>query len=80
MSLDLLPTRQPAQIATAIADSARRPHREITVPRWLAPIGALEELAPEPLLQRLKHLATLRQPPGHYDPAARRSYLDRIGQ
>lgn len=80
VSLDLLPTRQPAQIATAIADSARRPHREITVPRWLAPIGTIEEAAPEPLMQRLKQLATLRKPPGHYDPVARRRYLDRIGQ
>lgn len=80
VSLDLLPTRQPAQIAAAIADSARRPHREITVPRWLAPIGTLEEATPEPLLQRLKHLATLRKPPGHYDRSARQDYLDRIGQ
>jgi short-subunit dehydrogenase len=79
VSLDLLPTRQPAQIAAVIADSARRPHREVTVPRWLAPIGVVEEVIPEPLLQRLKRLATLRQPPGHYDPEARRHYLDRIG-
>lgn len=80
VALDLLPTRQPTDIAAAIADSAREPRREITVPRWLAPIGTFEEAAPEPLLQRLKHWATLRRPPGHYDESARRSYLDRIGQ
>ncbi|MGV9802787.1 SDR family NAD(P)-dependent oxidoreductase [Mycobacterium sp. NPDC003449] len=80
VSLDLLPTRQPADIAAAIADSARRPRNEVTVPRWLAPFGALEEAAPEPLLQRVKQLATLRRPPGHYDPDGRRAYLDRIGR
>lgn len=78
VSLDLLPTRQPEQIARVIADSARHPHREITVPRWLAPIGALEEVTPEPVMQLLKSLATLRRPPGHYDPEGRRAYLDRI--
>ncbi|OBK27090.1 short-chain dehydrogenase [Mycobacterium asiaticum] len=80
VSLDLLPTRQPADIAVAIADSARRPRNEITVPRWLAPFGALEEATPEPLLQRVKSLVTLRKPPGHYDPVGRRAYLDRIGR
>ena len=43
-------------------------------------MGLIEEVAPEPLLQRLKHLATLRRPPGHYDESVRRRYLDRIGQ
>ncbi|BDB40472.1 MULTISPECIES: SDR family NAD(P)-dependent oxidoreductase [Mycobacterium] len=80
VSLDLLPTRQPADIAAAIADSARRPRNEVTVPRWLAPFGLIEEVTPEPLLQRVKHLATLRRPPGHYDPVGRRAYLDRIGR
>ncbi|MGX9671363.1 SDR family NAD(P)-dependent oxidoreductase [Mycobacterium sp. HM-7] len=80
VSLDLLPTRQPADIAIAIADSARRPRNEVTVPRWLAPFGAIEEATPELLLRRVKHLATLRRPPGHYDPVRRRAYLDRIGR
>lgn len=80
VSLDLMPTRQPEQIATVIADSAGHPWREITVPRWLAPVGAIEELTPEPLMQRLKHLATLRRPPGDFDTDGRRGYLDRIGQ
>lgn len=80
VSLDLLPTRQPAQVAKVIADSAGHSWREVTVPRWLAPAGAIEELTPEPLMQRLKHLATLRRPPGDFDADGRRDYLDRIGQ
>jgi NAD(P)-dependent dehydrogenase (short-subunit alcohol dehydrogenase family) len=80
VSLDLLPTRRPEQIAAVIADSADHRWREVTVPRWLAPVGAIEELAPEPLLQRLKHLATLRRPPGHFDADRRKNYLARIGQ
>lgn len=80
VSLDLLPTRRPEQIAEVIAASAGNPWREVTVPRWLAPVGAIEELMPEPLMQRLKHLATLRRPPGAFDADGRRDYLDRIGQ
>lgn len=80
VSLELLPTREPEDIAKAIADSAARPRREITVPRWLAPMGTIEEATPEPVLQALKRIATFRRPPGDYDPDARRRYLDRIGQ
>lgn len=80
VALDLLPTRQPADIAAAIADSARRPRCEITVPRWLAPMGTIEEVTPEPVLQMLKRIAMRRRPPGDYDGDARRGYLDRIGQ
>ncbi|MBB2990630.1 short-subunit dehydrogenase [Mycolicibacterium iranicum] len=80
VALDLLPTRQPEDIAEAIAASASRPRSEITVPRWLAPMGTIEEAVPEPVLRRLKHLATLRRPPGHFDREARKDYLDRIGR
>lgn len=80
VALELLPTREPADIAVAIADSAKRPRREITVPRWLAPMGTIEEATPEPMLQALKRIATFRRPPGDYDGDARRKYLDRIGQ
>lgn len=80
VTLDLLPTMRPEQIGTVIADSARRPGREITVPRWLLPFGVVEEMTPEPLMQRIKRLATGNQPPGHYDAARRRDYLDRIGE
>jgi NAD(P)-dependent dehydrogenase (short-subunit alcohol dehydrogenase family) len=80
VSLDLLPTRHPVDIAKVIVDSARRPDREITVPRWLSPIGLIEELTPEPLMQRIKRIATQHEPPGHFDEDRRRDYLDRIGR
>lgn len=80
VTLDLLPTRQPEQIGAVIANSARQPGREVTVPRWLAPFGLVEEATPEPLLQRIKRLATRNEPPGHFDEARRRDYLNRIGQ
>ncbi len=79
VTLELLPTRQPEQIGTVIADSATRPGREVTVPRWLSPFGLLEEATPEPLMQRIKRLATRNEPPGHFDEDRRRAYLDRIG-
>lgn len=79
VNLSLLPTRQPEQIAAAIADSARRPGREVTVPRWLAPFGLIEDVTPEPLMQKMKRLATRNEPPGHFDEGKRRTYLDRIG-
>jgi NADP-dependent 3-hydroxy acid dehydrogenase YdfG len=79
VTLDLLPTRQPEQIGTVIADSARRPGHEVTVPRWLSPFGLLEEVTPESLMQRIKRLATRNEPPGHFDEERRRDYLDRIG-
>ena len=78
VTLDLLPTRQPEQIAAVIADSAVKPRDEITVPRWLAPIGAIEEMTPEPLLRWLKQVATRYEPPGHYDEERRRAYLERL--
>ncbi|MEB3069185.1 SDR family NAD(P)-dependent oxidoreductase [[Mycobacterium] vasticus] len=78
VTLDLLPTRQPKEIGTVIAESARRPGREVTVPKWLSPFGLLEEVTPEPLMQRIKRLATRNEPPGHFDADLRREYLDRL--
>ena len=79
VDLRLLPTRQPEQVASVIVDSARRPEREVTVPRWLAAIGTVEEITPEPWMQVLKRIATRNEPPGHFDEDQRRAYLDRIG-
>jgi short-subunit dehydrogenase len=78
VSLDLQPTLQPEQVGRAIADTARRPGREVTLPRWLAPMGTLEEAAPEPLLQAAKRVVTRNRPPGDFDGTRRRAYLDRI--
>lgn len=78
VSLDLQPVLEPKQVARAIADSARHPVREVTVPRWLAPFGTLEQAAPEPILETAKRLFTRNRPPGHFDAGGRREYLDRI--
>lgn len=78
VSLDLQPVLEPRDVARAIADSARHPGREITVPRWLAPFGTIEQAAPEPILETAKRLFTRNRPPGDFDSVGRRSYLDRI--
>lgn len=80
VSLDLQPVLEPADVARAIADSARHPSREVTVPRWLAPFGTLEQAAPEPILETAKRLFTRNRPPGDFDESRRRDYLDRIGR
>ena len=78
VSLDLQPVLRPADVAKAIADTARHPGREITVPRWLAPIGTLEQAAHEPILETAKRLFTRNRPPGDFDALGRKDYLDRI--
>ena len=78
VSLDLQPTLEPEQVDRIIADTARQPVGEVTIPRWLAPIGALEEAAPERLLQAMKRIVTRYRPPRAYDDTQRRAYLDRI--
>jgi hypothetical protein len=44
----------------------------------LAPFGRIEDVTPEPLMQKMKRLATRNEPPGHFDEGKRRTYLDRI--
>lgn len=78
ISLDLQPVLDPGDVARAIADSARHPGREITVPRWLAPFGTLEQATPEPILETAKRLFTRNRPPGDFDEVGRRSYTERI--
>lgn len=78
VSLDLQPVLEPEEVARAIADSARHPAREVTVPRWLAPFGTLEQAAPEPILETAKRLFTRNRPPGDFDAGGRREYIDRI--
>lgn len=78
VSLDLQPVLEPEDVARAIADSARHPGREVTVPRWLAPFGTLEQAAPEPMLETAKRLFTRNRPPGDFDEIGRRAYTDRI--
>ncbi|WP_067852680.1 SDR family oxidoreductase [Nocardia shimofusensis] len=75
--LRLQPTLEPEQVAAAIVDSARHERGEVTVPRWLAPVGLAEELLPAPLLWRLKRFVGGAEY-GGYDQARRRAYLDRV--
>ncbi|WP_280423210.1 SDR family oxidoreductase [Nocardia carnea] len=77
--LRLQPTLTPQQVATVIADSAGHGRGEVTVPRWLAPIGLVEELIPAPVLWWLKRFVGGTEY-GGYDPAQRKDYLDRIQQ
>ncbi|WP_149261050.1 SDR family oxidoreductase [Actinomadura sp. K4S16] len=79
VSLDLQPTLKPEDVAEAIVASARHGRREVTVPRWLAPMGAVEQALPEPALETLKRVVTRHRPPGDFDPDERRAYLDRTG-
>lgn len=80
VSLDLQPVLTPEDVAKTIADSARQSSREITVPRWLAPIGTLEQATPEPILEAAKRLFTRNRPPGDFDEEDRRGYTDRVSR
>ncbi|MGW0182804.1 SDR family oxidoreductase [Nocardia sp. NPDC003345] len=77
--LRLQPTLTPQQVATAIADSAGHGRGEVTVPRWLAPMGLVEELIPAPVLWSLKRFVGGAEY-GAYDPMQRKEYLDRLRQ
>ncbi|MEU5880048.1 SDR family oxidoreductase [Spirillospora sp. NPDC047279] len=79
VSLDLQPSLGPEDIAAAIVASVRHGRREVTVPRWLAPIGTVEQALPEPALETLKRVVTRHRAPGDYDPDQRKAYLDRTG-
>ncbi|TDC81047.1 SDR family oxidoreductase [Actinomadura sp. 7K507] len=79
VSLDLQPTLVPEDVAAAIVRSARHGRREVTVPRWLAPVGTLEQAFPEPAVESLKRVVTRHRPPGDYDADQRKAYLDRAG-
>jgi short-subunit dehydrogenase len=74
--LRLQPTLDPAHVATAIADSASHGRGEVTVPRWLAPIGVLEEVVPSRVMWRLKRFVGGADY-GVYDAGRREDYLER---
>ncbi|AEF42908.1 SDR family oxidoreductase [Hoyosella subflava] len=75
--LRLQPILTPEQVAAAVADSAHHNRGEVTVPRWLAPLGLVEELTPTPILWWLKRFVGGAEY-GGYDPVQRKDYLDRI--
>lgn len=72
-----VPTLDPEQIATAIVESARHGRREITVPRWLAPTGTVEQLLPERLLGPAKRMLGGERLLKRVDAEQRRAYTER---
>lgn len=55
-----IPTSEPDDVAAAIVATARRSRAETQVPRWLPPMGVLEQVVPEGLLDRIKTTAVAR--------------------
>ncbi|WP_238421904.1 SDR family NAD(P)-dependent oxidoreductase [Gordonia sp. 'Campus'] len=74
--LRLQPTLQPEQVAAAIVASATHTRGEVTVPRYLAPMGIFEEVIPSSIMWRLKRFVGGAEY-GAFDPAQRRAYLER---
>ncbi|MFC8045409.1 SDR family NAD(P)-dependent oxidoreductase [Nocardia sp. NPDC057353] len=77
VNLALQPTLQPGEVGEAIADTVRHRRAEVTIPRWLAPMGTVEQGVPEAALRAVKRRFVGRDP-GQYDAKRRRAYLDRI--
>lgn len=74
-----VPRSSPAEVAAEIIDSCRHGKAEITVPRWLAAIGAVEELLPEKAGTILKKLAGAQSRLLHDTPQAR-AYQERVSR
>ncbi len=51
-----VPTSSPDAVAKVIVGSCGRPRRQVTVPSWLAPVGAVEQLLPESLGEGIKRV------------------------
>jgi NAD(P)-dependent dehydrogenase (short-subunit alcohol dehydrogenase family) len=49
-----VPTSSPSDVATAIVDSCRHRRGEVTVPSWVAPVGFVEQVLPEPIGEFVK--------------------------
>lgn len=77
VNLKLQPTLHPAEVGEAIADTVRHRRAEVTIPRWLAPMGTVEQGIPETALRAVKRQFVGREP-GRYDQQRRRAYLNRI--
>ncbi len=71
------PTLEPADIAAVIVASARHGRREIPVPRWLGPTGAIEEILPESVFSGLKRLGGGDRLLTNVDADERRAYAAR---
>ncbi|MGV9408387.1 SDR family oxidoreductase [Nocardia sp. NPDC003693] len=77
VNLSLQPTLEPDQVGRAIVDTVRHRRAEVTVPRWLAPIGAIEQGVPETALNAIKR-RFVGPDPGRFEADSRRAYLDRL--
>lgn len=75
----MVPTLGPDDIAREIVASCRHTRREVALPRWAAPVGALEALMPEAIGHWIKRTlgAERRLSP---DNAAARAYQDRTAR
>lgn len=52
-----LPASEPADIAQEIVESCRHGKPELTIPKWLAPVGVIEQALPERLGEFIKRTA-----------------------
>lgn len=55
-----VPTSEADDVAAAVLATARNARAETQVPRWLPPMGVVEQAVPEVLLDRLKRAAVAR--------------------
>lgn len=74
-----VPKSRPEDVAAEIIESCHHGKPEITVPRWLATIGAVEELLPEKVGTFLKKLAGAQNRLLHDTPQSR-AYQDRVSR
>ncbi len=56
-----VPQASPEAIAKAVLESCRHGRPEVTVPRWLAPVGAIEQVVPERAGEFVKRLVGARE-------------------
>lgn len=56
-----VPTVSPEQVAREIVASCRHGRAEVTLPQWLAPVGAVEHALPERIGEKVKRLVGAQQ-------------------
>ena len=74
-----VPKSKPEDVAAEIVSSCHHCKPEITVPRWLNTIGAVEELLPEKVGSFIKKLAGAQNRLLHDTPQSR-AYQDRVSR
>jgi len=79
MDIRGVPKSKPEDVAAEIIASCRHGKPEVTVPRWLATIGAVEELMPERIGTMLKKLAGAQDRLLHDTPETR-AYQNRVSR